>query len=157
MKLLTAFCLCIALIFLCCCAVSTKPDFPIVRFSFSHSGISTGSIYTYRAVQTADGWRAELFLLCGAYEHEFSMTGEEAEFLCALIDSCEFWKWNGFDKADRYALDGSSFDLKIDYADGSSVTAHGSNAFPDGYIAAVGEINIFFEELMKAHGIHYEI
>ena len=154
MKIFLVSLLCITLIFLCSCTGSYRPEGDIIFFSFSHSGSSVGSIYSYRAERTADGWQAEISIQCGLYEHAFSMTVEEADRLCTLIDSCALWKWNGFDKIDERVLDGSSFHLTLRYTDAAELTARGSNAFPDGYGAALPIINAFFNEMMKAHEIN---
>ncbi len=156
MKIFFASLLCITLVFLCSCTAERRPEGNIIFFAFSHSGSSTGSIYTYRAEQTADGWQTEISLLCGAQTYEFVMTAEEAERLCALINSYKLWKWNGFDKIDSRVLDGSSFHLTLRYADTAELTAHGSNVFPDGYGSALSEINLFFDELISAHQINHD-
>ena len=50
-----------------------------------------------------------------------------------LLAQCGVEKWNGFSKSDPNVLDGDGFSLKIGYADGSVINAHGSNAYPKGY------------------------
>lgn len=42
-------------------------------------------------------------------------------------------KWNGFCESDPHALDGESFSLEIVLANGNKITAHGCNAYPNGY------------------------
>ena len=42
-------------------------------------------------------------------------------------------KWDGFCKSDPNALDGESFSLEIVLTDKKKITAHGCNAYPNGY------------------------
>ena len=48
--------------------------------------------------------------------------------------------WDGFSGYNPDVLDGQSFDLLAEYADGRSVEASGDNAFPPGYFAAMDQI-----------------
>ena len=49
--------------------------------------------------------------------------------------------WDGFDKANKHALDGWSFDLLIEKAEGGTIKAHGTNSYPKNYRE--------FEELLE--------
>ena len=49
-----------------------------------------------------------------------------------LVRDCKVEKWNGFSKSNPNVLDGSSFWLS-GVINGKEVSAHGSNAYPDGY------------------------
>lgn len=61
--------------------------------------------------------------------------GDEACYaeLCRLLKKIRFASWNGFNKSNPHVLDGSSFTLRCELADGRIVSAHGSNARPLGY------------------------
>ena len=61
-------------------------------------------------------------------------------------------RWDGFDKNKKNVSDGSTFTLNITLADGGSVSAHGSNAFPDHYTEVSSEIRNIYDELMEACG-----
>ncbi len=135
------------------CQKPIKTDEPMTGFTFSHSGMHTGLIYTLEAERAGNGWQANLSLLAGEKEYTLDMTAEEAEALAALVQNHELNRWNGFDRVDRHALDGTGFDLRIDYDDGQEVRASGSNAFPEGYAAAHEAILKFFGELMEKSGI----
>lgn len=65
----------------------------------------------------------------------------------ALIE-CNVSKWNGFDKADKTALDGEmfTFNLKVD---NNVIYASGSNAFPKNY----REFNDKLNEIIKKYDI----
>lgn len=61
-----------------------------------------------------------------AYDREYYTLAEELYRLGVP-------SWNGFDKYDKRALDGWSFDLEIVLPDGKQIKAHGTNAFPKNY------------------------
>lgn len=135
------------------CSRPIQMDEPMNSFTFSHSGMHTGLIYTLSAEKGEGGWLAGLALLAGEREYSLKMTDEEAEALAALVRAHQLTGWNGFDKTERRALDGTGFELRIGYEDGQAVRASGSNAFPAGYNAAHEAILDFFEELMERNGI----
>ena len=138
---------------LCSCAGPLKTDAPMIGFTFSHSGMHTGLIYTLSAEKEDDGWRADLSLLCGEREYSLPMSEEEAWELTALVETHRLTDWYDFDEADLNALDGTAFELVLRYADGQEVHASGSNAFPEGYAALHEAVLNFFGELMEKNGI----
>ena len=142
-----------ALAMLSACSKPLKTDAPMNSFSFSHSGMNIGLIYTLEAAQTQTGWQAELSLLAGEQEYLLDMTDAEASALAEIVQEHELNRWNGFDKVDKNALDGYDFELCIGYADGQKLYASGSNAFPEGYDAVHKEILEFFGKLMERNGI----
>lgn len=58
-------------------------------------------------------------------------------------------EWNGFDQSEDGVLDGSGFSMKIDYDDGSSISAHGYMKYPDNYDKVQDELDAFFKRLME--------
>ena len=138
---------------LCSCKRPFETDAPMCGFAFSHSGMHTGLIYTLSAEKNGGGWRADLSLLCGELEYSLPMTEEEVRELEALVEAFCMTEWNGFDKVDHNALDGTAFELTIRYEDGQKVDASGSNAFPEGYAAAHEAVLNFFGKLMEKNGI----
>ena len=103
----------------------------IAAFSYRYNGSIGGNSFRY---ELKDGRLSMDFM-----EHrDYGELSEDipegfAEKLEALCDSCRIRRWNGFDKVDRRVLDGSGFSLSIKYADGKTLSAHGSNSFPNGY------------------------
>ena len=135
------------------CSKPIRTDAPMSSFSFTHSGMHTGLIYTLSAARTETGWHAELSLLAREKEYVLEMTEAEAEELAAIVRRHELNRWNGFDRVDRTAKDGTSFDLNIRYEDGQALSASGSNAFPKGYREAHEDIIGFFGALMEQNGL----
>lgn len=55
------------------------------------------------------------------------------EALCEKFERLGVRKWNGFSESDPDVCDGNMFSLDIELEDGSFISAHGSNAYPDNY------------------------
>lgn len=133
-----------------------RTDAALTAFSFSHGGMSTDQIYTY-GVRCQDGRMLADFDLYCRYEIEgVELDGEDAELLRALIDENDLWSWNGFRESNSHVLDGDSFGLRAAFADGTELSAWGSNAWPKGYSAGAQAICAYFEALMEKYGIDPE-
>ena len=57
-------------------------------------------------------------------------------------------RWDGFDQSKKRVSDGSTFTLSLILADGTTVSAHGSNAFPENYAEVAAEIKTLYTEVM---------
>ena len=133
-----------------------RTDAALTAFSFSHGGMSMDQIYSY-AVYARDGRMLADFELYCRYEIEgVELDGEDVELLRALIDELDLWSWNGFQKSNSQVLDGDSFGLSASFADGTELSAWGSNAYPKGYSAGAQAICAYFEALMEKYGIDPE-
>ena len=152
-RFLTALALLAVLLVMSACSKTIQTDAPVKSFAFSHSGMHTGLIYTLTAEKDGNGWKAGCSLSAGEREYSLDMTDEEAEALASLVRTHQLNRWNGFDRVNRHALDGTGFDLRIGYEDGQAVCASGSNAFPKDYKAAHEAILDFFGKLMERNGI----
>lgn len=137
--------------------ISGRPTFstdaPMAGFSFSHSGMHSGLIYTLSASPGDAGWQADISLLGGEEAYVLDMSGEDVKRLAALAEEHNLQCWAGFDRTDPRCLDGTGFCLRIDYADGTHIYAEGSNAFPKNYNAAHDAILSYYIELMEKNGI----
>lgn len=125
---------------------------PLAEFTFTSAGSSSDSIYSYTAEKTAQGTHIYLELNCG--QHVVDVTVEE-DVLGELGQIAAIYRldlWDGFDKNNKDVMDGSTFSLYMTTADGQSISAHGSNAFPNGYGAAKAEIDALFEGLIWKYG-----
>ncbi len=73
----------------------------------------------------------------------------KAAELEALLEKYGVRAWNGFKGRPLMdVLDGKGFDLDITFRDGSTVSAGGENAFPDGYNAFHRELNRFADRVL---------
>ena len=62
--------------------------------------------------------------------------------ICALLQNCKVASWDGFNKGNKYVLDGKQFTLDA-IINGSKIHASGENNFPKTYrdfLAAIREI-----------------
>ena len=60
-------------------------------------------------------------------------TKDDYDELAAKLYDLRVPSWDGYTKSDPNALDGSSFSLEIALADGKTIYAHGTNAYPKNY------------------------
>lgn len=136
-------------------AKETKPEAPVVSFGYSHTGSSAYDIYSY---ELRAGEAAEVFceMRCGAEAYTLPASDAFLKDLEALIDRNALWEWNGFSETRSGVLDGYGFEMKIVYEGGRTVTASGSNCFPEGYGDAKSEIGELFLGYMKENGIEPE-
>ena len=133
-----------------------RTDAALTTFSFNHGGMSTDQIFSY-AVYERDGRMLADFDLYCRYEIEgVELDAADVEALRELIDENDLWSWNGFQESNSYVLDGDSFGLSASFADGTKLSAWGSNAYPKGYSAGAQAICAYFEALMEKYGIDPE-
>lgn len=125
---------------------------PLSYFSFSHSGSSTDAIYSYSAEKAEDGTKLSIELNAGNSVVEVTVEEDVLSSLGEIAAKYRLDMWDGFDKVNSSVSDGSGFNLSMTTADGQSVYAHGSNAFPDGYSDAKAEINALFDRLVSEYG-----
>ena len=76
--------------------------------------------------------------------------------LAAVIDELGLRSWDGFEGSSNHVLDGSGFNLEIDFTDGSAVRASGDNCFPENFGEAKKAIDELFRAYMEKHGIETE-
>ncbi|MGN0183738.1 MAG: hypothetical protein ACI4AL_01365 [Aristaeellaceae bacterium] len=130
-----------------------RTDAALTAFSFNHGGMSMDQIFSY-AVYERDGRMLADFELYCRYEIEgVELDAADVEALRALIDENDLWSWDGFQRSNSYVLDGDSFGLSAAFADGTELSAWGSNAYPEGYSAGAQAICAYFEALMEKYGL----
>lgn len=128
---------------------------PVVSFAFHHGGMSTFDIYAYMVeMDEASGEQTVNYeLFCGYETYMLPADAELLQELAKLVDDYNLRKWDGFDKVNSHVLDGSSFDLEIRFGDGTSITASGSNRFPEGYSDAKTAVDDLFHGYLMKYGI----
>jgi len=163
--------LCILMIAICGCGKKEEPEemqmmeepremqmmeepreMEITSFSFTHTGSSTEQCFLYSAEQTEDGIRLyteELF--SGGLIVDMIVDEPILEHLGEIAGKYRLDRWDGFDKSDKHVMDGTRFSLSVTLADGKTISAHGSNSFPDGYGDAKQEICELFEEIIDKY------
>ena len=154
------------ILLLCGCSLMKRPtpvspspseteDEPlnITSFSFTHSASNADACFRFQITREEEGVRLyaeELFL--GGRIAEATVGADIPEQLEALCATCRIRRWDGFDKSKSHVSDGSSFTLAVTLADGSTLSARGSNAFPDNYSDFYSEILTLYTQLMEQYG-----
>ena len=132
------------------CGKTAKEIKDIKYFSFNYSvGYYANANWSY-VLELKDGaWAAEVKPNGVAPEDAEKYTVGE-DFVRSLEDFLKEKKvgaWDGFDKADKYVLDGDSFSLYIRMTDDQSVSASGYMEWPEGYKEVQGGIDALFRAL----------
>ena len=137
---------------------SAKPlDGPIAlsEFAYYHNGMSSADGYSFRLSETTDGTLFAFSLNSGAYEAELTVPNGALEELGAIAAEHRIDRWDGFDKVDKNVSDGEGFTLSFTAKDGSTCSAHGSNAFPKGYHEAEEPLLAVFRALVAEYAPEY--
>lgn len=133
------------------------PPPEVVSFTYTHSGSMTDSCYEYTAEKTEEGTRLHLEgLFSGGWLVDEITQDPVLEELSKVVETWNLLAWDGFDQVNSMVLDGEGFSLSITLADGRTVSAHGSNAFPDNHSQAAEAFRTIFEPyLNRAPGPEY--
>ena len=122
---------------------------PLMSFAYSHRGTSTDSFYSYEVKEIGDGYTFRFLPFREEDKQTANMSREDAAALLEIINRHNLWKWHGFSRIDPNILDGTSFSLRIVFADGTVIEANGSNRFPSGYSAACADMDTLFSKYIK--------
>ena len=77
---------------------------------------------------------------------EVELSKEEIDKLIEIINKYNVSKWNGFNKSDKYVLDGDSFSLSITALDNEHISAMGYMMYPKNYGEFRSEVDSMFEK-----------
>lgn len=122
---------------------------PLTSFAYSHRGTSTDSFYSYEIKESGGRYTFCFLPFREEDEKTVNMSREDAAVLLEIINRHDLWKWHDFSKTDPNILDGTSFSLRIAFADGTVIEANGSNRFPSGYSAACADMDTLFSKYIK--------
>ena len=120
--------------------------FPFKRSTLSETG-TAASTYELEVLKTDSGVRVSEYNGPWNYWDDTSredclqarVEGGEDLYQKIALQCSAFGlrSWNGFSKSDPHALDGTMFSFEATLTDGTTISAHGSNAYPDHYRAFV--------------------
>lgn len=124
-------------------------------FCYSNSGSSTYEIYSYEVKKDEETgeWTTVCGMHCGYETYTLPADKELLNKLSEIIDVHALREWDGFNESDSMVMDGSGFSLEVDFADGSSIRAHGNNSFPGGFSEAKRAIDELFHAYLEKNGI----
>ncbi len=80
------------------------------------------------------------------YAKHHKLKPEAMDKIREVLFNYDVPSWNGFDKNDRFALDGEDFSLYITFSNGSRISAKGSNKFPKNYREVMRELEAILED-----------
>ena len=124
------------------------------RFSLSESGMSAQS-YVYEGYKTETGVHLEHFIRSECWDNTVSgnveqrtviraIDGDDALYqeVCTLFGECRIDQWADFHGGNSPdVLDGSSMGFTAVLADGTEITADGTNSFPKNYRTFTDALN----------------
>ena len=120
-----------------CTKAPKAPSVPITevqQVSFSRQGTARTAI-TNRTIHRT-GQDAEIVLEIWEGEEPdcvFPVDSSVLEEVRVLLETYNAGSWNGFKGSNRMAPDGESFGFYVEFTDGSTISAYGTNAFPPHY------------------------
>lgn len=113
-------------------------DADIQSFNFGYGSWNT--IYsTYEIIKNEDYILMKFSDSLGN-ENNYDISNETLQQIEQLILKRKVYTWDGFDKEDKYIIDGNSFTLKIEYENGENISASGYMKFPRNYNSVEEEI-----------------
>ena len=124
----------------------------ITAFSFYHTASSTDGCYSLTLTREETGthlYAEELF--SGGRIADAMIADDVLERLGELAGTYRVDRWDGFDKNNKRVMDGSTFTLSVTCSDGTTISAHGNNAFPENYADVSAEIRTLYDELMAQY------
>ena len=113
---------------------SSVPITEVQKISFSQQGMARAAI-TNRIIRRTDQG-AEIVLELWDGEEPDSVYPTDASVLQEareLLETYDVGSWNGFKGSNRAVLDGESFGFYVEFTDGSTISAYGTNSFPPHY------------------------
>lgn len=125
-------------------------------FAYRYGGMVMPRIAGIDVRSSEDGYIADFLLGGGDNIEGIPLSDNDIEALKGLMDEHELWSWAGFDEADSMILDGEGFSFEATFADGTEVSAHGSNSFPSGYWEAKEAFLSCIERIIETHGIELQ-
>lgn len=127
----------------------------ITAFSFQHGASLADECYLFKLTKDGDSVRLyaeELF--SGGRIVDTMIEDDVLDQLGELMGTYHVDRWDGFDKNNKHVMDGSSFTLSVTLADGSTISAHGSNAFPDNYSEVSDAIRTMYETFTEQYALN---
>ena len=149
------------LLLLCSCGAG--PDAPtqaetggepleITSFYFSHTASSTDGCWCLQlTLEESETHLHAEELFSGGRIVDTMIEDDVLEQLGEVMGAYHVDRWDGFDKKNKHVMDGSNFHLSITLADESTISAHGSNSFPENYSDVSSAILTLYYELMEQY------
>jgi len=122
--------------------VTVKERPYVVKLRMTRGGFRIFSAYEVRF----DGLDYTLHIENGFGDDYRSLKPEVNQKIMEIINKYDVFSWDGFDKDNRWVLDGEDFIFNLTLSDGTEVYATGSNKFPTNYRNVFSELEALFED-----------
>ena len=122
--------------------VTVKERPYVVKLRMVRSGFRIFSVYEVGF----DGLDYTLHIENGFGDDYQTLKPEVNQRIMEIISKYDVLSWDGFDKDNRWVLDGEDFTFKLVLSDGTDVYATGSNKFPENYREVFSELEALFED-----------
>lgn len=132
------------------------PITEIERISFTENTTAIPAIMVTGINRTANGASILIDIDYQRKEIAYPVDAEILDKVQAILEKYDVGKWNGYSGYNPMALDGSSFALFVQFTDGSSLSAQGTNNFPDNYSNVRREFNSLTSEAIAPWQEEYE-
>lgn len=116
--------------------VKLSADAQLTMLSYTYSNsMNMEDTYTYTVTNAGDKYtlKIESPIYKDDEYYETEISSEEYSKVAELAKNCKIENWNGFHGVNTMVLDGDGFSLSAEYSDGASISASGSNSYPDGF------------------------
>lgn len=138
------------MLFFCGCGNTGNPvseEKEIAQFSYHHAGSAADDVQSFVFLREEGGVRLSAEWNGGEEQLDVTVADAVMAELEEIVFARQMQNWDGFDKTSKTASDGDSFALHVTFADGTSISARGSNAFPKGYGAAKNDfLDVFWKQ-----------
>ena len=127
----------------------------LAEFYYSYNASLGGDSYSYRLTEE-DGkvlFTLEMQIYPENGEMQEELDPAVLESMNELYKKYRIAEWEGYSKYNTMVLDGDGFSLSLRFKDGKSMSASGTNAYPERYAAFTGEMKALLkpyeEELIE--------
>ncbi|MBQ7685598.1 MAG: hypothetical protein IJT28_00015 [Bacteroidaceae bacterium] len=130
------------------CVTKKMPEAELVGIRYSNMGMIARPIYEGEMIKNEDG-EMVLRAMKESYGPLFEkrLTKEEVQHFREIIEEEKMYAYKERYLPSVTVFDGEMWGFDADFADGSSIGSHGSNAWPKGN--GLGRIRSYMEELVQ--------
>lgn len=130
------------------CAMKKMPESELISVELTHSGTMAGYEYEGRVQQDSTG----AFVLRAMKENygplfEKKLNAEAMKRFRQIIEEEKMYQYKDSYRPKMQVMDGWGWSFSARFADGSSISSHGSNASPKGN--GLGRIRGYMDELIQ--------
>lgn len=123
-------------------------DVLVESFFYETVGMAMGSEMELSIIREGDGFTVTQSFDAGQTVRRAYADQAVGVQMTDILREHQALSWNGFAKSNPHVLDGTSFTLSIDFSDGTTISARGTNSYPKGLSASMREIEDLFDRFL---------